>query len=122
MIIFTLVILFTFIPISGCTIVLPPDPPEEINTHKEEPPHKRILDTEPYTAERPAIIFRLDNVMKGSHEKAVEEIIRKFAENNTPLNVCIVPFANNTISFDMPFLRDYLDAGVMDISIQGYDL
>lgn len=117
-------ILITLISLFGCTTTpTPPDTPEEkLINHKEQLPHKRVLETRPYSAERPAIIFRLNNVMKGSHEKVVEEIIRKFAENKTPLNVCIVPFTNNTTSYNMPFLRNYLDAGVIDVSIQGYNL
>ena len=67
----------------------------------------------------PAIIFRMDDVAKGRNEEVVESIIRLFGRHSVPLDVSIIPHADSRDSYDMPFLKQYIDAGLIDISIHG---
>ncbi len=69
----------------------------------------------------PAIIFRLDDVAKGYYEDVVREIILLFEKNNVPLDLGIVSNADGADSYDIPWIKDYLNRGVVGISVHGYD-
>jgi peptidoglycan/xylan/chitin deacetylase (PgdA/CDA1 family) len=67
------------------------------------------------------VIFRMDDVQKSYNEKAVEELIKVFQQNDIPLDVGVMPFAGAPPnSYDMPFLFRYLNAGLIDVSVHGY--
>jgi len=87
-----------------------------IQTSQQEVPFQRRVDTALYPG-NPAIIFRMDDAAKGWNEEAVEQIIRLFGKHNVPLDVGVIPHADGKDSFEMPLLRRYLDAGIIDISI-----
>ena len=68
-----------------------------------------------------AVIFRLDDVSKGWHEDVDEEIIKVFKSNGVPLDCGVVSNVNGTDSYQMPWLKKYVDDGDVGISVHGYD-
>ena len=66
-----------------------------------------------------AIIFRLDDVVKGLNEDAIDKIVRVFGKNNVPLDVGIVPHAEGVDSFAIPLMKAYFDTGIIDLSVHG---
>ncbi|MBN1375970.1 MAG: DUF2334 domain-containing protein [Dehalococcoidia bacterium] len=69
----------------------------------------------------PAIIFRMDDVSVGWHEEVVEAIIKIFEKNGVPIDLGIVANVDGTKSYEMPWLKPYLEQGVIGISVHGYD-
>ena len=69
----------------------------------------------------PVIVFRLDDVSKGNREEVVQEIIKLFQKNGVPLDCGVVSNANGTESYEMPWLKKYVDENVVGISVHGYD-
>jgi hypothetical protein len=88
----------------------------QISGNIAQAPFNRKVDTALYSGD-PAIIFRLDDVAKGWNKKTVEQIIRLFGKHNVPLDVGIIPHADGKDSYELPFLKRYLDAGIIDLSI-----
>lgn len=106
----------------GCTTIeiKPVQQPQKIETPKpvQSVQFKRSTLTAPYVG-APAVIFRMDDVAKGQNEEVVERIITIFGKNNVPLDVGVIPHANGQNSFEIPFLRTYLDSGIIDINMHG---
>lgn len=69
----------------------------------------------------PVIIFRLDDVAKGYQEQSAQEIIKLFEQNGLPVDVGVVSNANGTDSFDIPWLKQAYDRGIVGISVHGFD-
>ncbi len=69
----------------------------------------------------PAVIFRLDDVTKGFHEDVDEEIIKLFKKNGVSLDCGVISRANDMRSYDIAWLKNYVDEGVVGISVHGYD-
>ena len=69
----------------------------------------------------PVVIFRMDDAEKGVYENTVKQIIKLFEKNKVPLDVGVVPFAKGRDSYDMPYLKQYLDARVISISVHGFE-
>ena len=76
------------------------------------------LETPSYSA-APVIIFRMDDAEKGVYEEVVEQIIKVFEKNKVILDVGVIPYAKGHDSYDIPFLKQYLDAGIISISVHG---
>lgn len=74
----------------------------------------------PYNGGR-AIIFRLDDVALGWHEDVVRELLILFEKNGIPIDLGIVSNIDETDSYAMPWLKDYVNRGVAGISVHGYD-
>ena len=70
---------------------------------------KRVMP--PYNGGR-AIIFRMDDVSVGWHEDVDEAIIQLFQKNGVPVDVGIVSNVDGTNSYEMPWLKKYLEQGV----------
>ena len=68
-----------------------------------------------------AIIFRIDDVSKDSHEDVVEEVIKLFQASGVPLDVGVISNVYGTDSFKIPWLQKYIDRGDVGISVHGYD-
>ncbi|MBN1376491.1 MAG: DUF2334 domain-containing protein [Dehalococcoidia bacterium] len=81
-------------------------------------PAKRIM---PVYNGGTAIIFRLDDVCKGWHEEVDRQLINIFRDNGVPLDCGVISSADGTDSYDIPWLKDYLDNGIIGISVHGYD-
>jgi len=69
----------------------------------------------------PVIIFRLDDVARGYREEVVQEIIKVFQRNGVPLDCGIVSNVDGTESYEIPWLKQYVDDNVVGISVHGYD-
>jgi len=69
----------------------------------------------------PVIIFRLDDVARGYREEVVQEIIKLFQRNGVPLDCGVVSNVDGTESYEMPWLKKYVDENVVGISVHGYD-
>ncbi len=69
----------------------------------------------------PVIIFRLDDISKGNHEEVVQEIIKLFQRNGVPLDCGVVSNVNGTDSYEIPWLKQYVDENAVGISVHGYD-
>jgi peptidoglycan/xylan/chitin deacetylase (PgdA/CDA1 family) len=83
-------------------------------------PFHRAMETPEYNG-KAAIIFRLDDVAKGWYEETTEEIIKLFQNNNVPVELGIIPYLDGKPSFDIPMVRGYLNNGVADVSMHGFD-
>lgn len=81
--------------------------------------HVRRLGTPPYTGGG-AVIFVLDRIGKGNPKNVIDRIISLFGQNNAPLTVALAPASNNSDYSDVSYLRSYSDAGLLDISVDGY--
>jgi hypothetical protein len=79
---------------------------------------KRVMP--PYNGGR-AIIFRMDDVSVGWHEDVDEAIIQLFQKNGVPVDVGVVSNVEGTNSYEMPWLKKYLEQGVIGINVHGYD-
>jgi peptidoglycan/xylan/chitin deacetylase (PgdA/CDA1 family) len=80
----------------------------------------RAKETPAYTG-KPAIIFRLDDVAKGWYEDTTEAIIDLFKKNNVPIELGIIPYLDGKPTFDIPKVREYMNEGVADIGLHGFD-
>ncbi len=69
----------------------------------------------------PVIVFRLDDVAKGYREEVVQEIIKVFERNGVPLDCGVVSNVDGTESYEIPWLKQYVDDNVVGISVHGYD-
>jgi len=69
----------------------------------------------------PIIIFRLDDVAKGYREEVVQEIIKVFERNGVPLDCGVVSNVDGTESYEIPWLKQYVDDNIVGISVHGYD-
>jgi hypothetical protein len=87
------------------------------NPTQNVPFHRKVY-TPAFTG-APSVIFRMDDVAKGWNEVAVEQIIKLFGKNSVPLDIGIIPHADGRDSYAIPFLKEYLDVGIIDISIHG---
>jgi len=120
----TILILMSFITAAtaGCNTTQNKPIPQPSPSGQQQPAQTvqfmRSTSTPPYTG-TPAVIFRMDDVAKGQNEDVTERIIRIFAKNNAPLDVGIIPHSNGQNSYEIPFLRTYLDTGIIDINMHG---
>jgi hypothetical protein len=69
----------------------------------------------------PVIVFRLDDVSKGFQEEVVKEIIELFQRNGVPLDCGVVSNVGGTDSYEIPWLKKYVDENAVGISVHGYD-
>lgn len=69
----------------------------------------------------PVIIFRLDDVARGYKEEVVQEIIKVFERNGVPVDCGVVSNVDGTKSYEIPWLKQYVDDNVVGISVHGYD-
>ncbi len=69
----------------------------------------------------PAVIFRLDDVTKGFHEDVDTEILKLFKQNGVPLDCGVISRANDMRSYDIAWLKNYVDDGTAGVSVHGYD-
>ena len=69
----------------------------------------------------PTVIFRLDDVSKGWHEDADIELIKLFKSNGVPLDCGVISNASGTNSYELPWLKQYVDEGSVGISVHGFD-
>ncbi len=89
-----------------------------IGCQMDSPGLKRPLP--PYNG-GPIIIFRLDDVAKGYREEVVQEIIKVFERNGVPLDCGVVSNVDGTESYEIPWLKQYVDDNIVGISVHGYD-
>ena len=68
-----------------------------------------------------AIIFRLDDVCKGFYEDTDQAIIEIFRRNGVPIDCGVIPNANGVDTYDIPWLKQYVDDGIAGISVHGFD-
>lgn len=120
-----LIVVIILFPVISCTgTTMPQEPTQKPQTVTPQPsvtqeaPFVRKLETLAYDGGL-AIIFRMDDVAKGLNEEAVEQIIRLFGQNNVPVDIGVIPHADGRDSYAVPFLRTYLDVGLIDISVHG---
>lgn len=68
------------------------------------------------------VIFRLDDVSAArSSLPAVQEILYLFDKSGTPLDVGIIPHELDQDSYMIPFIKPYVQKGLVGLSIHGYD-
>jgi hypothetical protein len=79
------------------------------------------LGTPPYNGGG-AIIFVVDQISNSGSNSAADAIIRLFGENNAPLTVAVAPASENSSVLNLRYLTGYVDAGIIDVCIDGYSL
>jgi len=84
-------------------------------------PYVRKMGTQ-YYAGGGAVIFIMDQINDSSLKDIADRIIRVFGENNAPLNIAVTPLSKEMISQDLDYLSTYVDAGIIDISVDGTSL
>lgn len=68
------------------------------------------------------VVFRLDDVSAArSSLPAVEEILDLFDKSGTLLDVGIIPHEMGQDSYIIPFIKPYVQKGLIGLSIHGYD-
>lgn len=68
------------------------------------------------------VIFRLDDVSAArSSLPAVQEILGLFDKSGTSLDVGIIPHEMGQDSYIIPFIKPYVQKGLIGLSIHGYD-
>jgi len=96
--------------------------PSETDINKDvlpvQSPNVRKMGT-PYYAGGGAVIFVMDQINDSSMKDIADRIIRVFGENNAPLNVAVIPPSREMIAKDLDYLTAYVDAGIIDISVDG---
>jgi hypothetical protein len=81
-------------------------------------PYVRKMGT-PYYAGGGAVVFVMDQINDSSLKDIADRIIRVFGENNAPLNVAVMPLSREMIPKELEYLTAYIDAGIIDISVDG---
>lgn len=101
----------------GCTSI-PAKPASTVSVQPlaQQTAHTRTMETPPYGG-GDAIIFVLDQVNSDSMKNIAYDIIRVFGENDAPLSVALPPSSPNGTFNDLVY---YADAGIIDISVDGY--
>ena len=84
--------------------------------------HVRKLDTAAYNGGEAVVFIVEQSEIKGDLLAVVINIIRVFGSNNVPLNLALEPGIVDTGSALSSEYIDYLDAGIIDISVDGYSL
>ncbi len=69
----------------------------------------------------PSVIYRMDDAEQGVYEIVIERIIKVFEENNVPMDVGVIPYSKGRASYKMPYLKKYLDAGVIDLTVHAFE-
>ena len=85
-------------------------------------PHTRRVETTAYTGDHGAIIFSLCQVEDIKLAGAIDSIIRVFAENSVPVDVALQPGSEVKYPELMNSIREYEDAGIVDISVDGSEV
>ena len=86
-----------------------------------QPPHIRKLMTPQY-AGGGGVIFVLDQINEGLPGDALDKVVAVFGQYNAPLNVALTPSQLDTGKGYADQLLSYSDAGIIDISIDGYPM
>ncbi len=68
-----------------------------------------------------AVIFRMDDGERWAFERTTAAIIEVFKRNNALLDIGVIPYAHGKVSYDVPFLKQYKDDGVISISMHGLE-
>ncbi len=119
LIVFMILLIFA---VSGCSLLPGPGSHNSLAGTDNLTVHVRKMQTPVYTGNRAAVIFTLNHVEDSRLMEALDSILRLFAENNVPLDVAVSPDALAKQSELLVFLRDYTDAGIIDISMSGADV
>lgn len=108
--------------ITGCSM-LSFQPPSDILVSTDNlTSHTRKMHTPAYSGNKGAVIFVLNHVEDGNLIAVTDRILRVFAESGVPVDVAVP--TNSPVKHPelLNFLRDYVDAGIIDISISGADI
>jgi peptidoglycan/xylan/chitin deacetylase (PgdA/CDA1 family) len=81
---------------------------------------RRLKLDNPFTVS-PSVIYRLDDAEKGAYVEILEEIIKVFEQNGVPLDVGVIPYAKGRSTYDMPYLKKYLEAGVIGLTVHAFE-
>ncbi len=101
-------------------VLMPPQPTAEPSTSSiSQGPHIRKLDTPLFSGDRSPIIFVIDQIEDANTRVAAERILRVFAENNALVDIAVTPIAKDQHTEDISYLTYYVDAGLIDISLDG---
>ncbi len=92
-----------------------------IVTQPSQESHVRTMQTPLYSGGG-AIIFVMHQIDDSSLKDTADKIIRLFGENNAPLDVAAVPAAAKVGFKDASDLTYYVDAGIIDIGVDGYSI
>ncbi len=79
------------------------------------------METASYNGDSGAIIFTMYRMGGNKITDTADKIIRMFAENGVPLDVAVEP-TTQVNNADSKYLTDYADAGIIDFSVDGYDI
>ena len=102
---------------TGC-LNLPAETDINKNVLPVQAPNVRKMGT-PYYVGGGGVIFIMDQISDSSLKDIADRIIRVFGENNAPLNVAVAPPSRETMANDLDYLTAYVDAGIIDISVDG---
>jgi hypothetical protein len=92
-----------------------------IPVQASQQPHVRRLETPSYVGDRGAIVFTLVQTADNKFKDTTDRIIRLFGENGAPLDIAITP-SNDGNYGNYLYLQGYVDAGIIDLSINGTDV
>ena len=107
----------TFVSLAACAPA-PPNPAAASLPAASQNAHIRRLQTPGYVADRGAVIFSVQLTGDPRLKNVTNSIIRIFAENKAPLDIAVSPQGSGDYS-SFTFLQPYIDAGILDLSING---
>ena len=119
---FNLFAVALILAVTGCSL-LPFQPASNVPDNTDNlTSHMRRMETPAYTGDRGAVIFSLCQVNDSKLTDVIEQIIRVFAENGVPVDVAVQPGSEVKYPELMNSIREYEDAGIVDISVDGSDV
>jgi len=92
---------------------------QEPATAPDQQPHIRKIPTTPYVGNREAIVLTISQAGEQNLHEAVDGIIREAGNNRVPIDVALPPLPDNGNYNDLIYLRNFFDAGAINICFDG---
>lgn len=84
--------------------------------------HTRQLNTPPYIGNQGAIILTISQAGDSHLKEAVDNIIRVAGDSRVPIDVALPPLPDNGNYSDFIYLRNFVDAGSINVCLDGNSL
>ena len=81
--------------------------------------HVRKMQTTAYVGDRGAIILTIAQISDSKLKDAIDGIIRVAGDNRVPVDVALPPLPENGNYNDLVYLRDFIDAGAINLNFDG---
>lgn len=90
-------------------------PTQQVTTPQS---HVRKINTIPYISNRKPVIFVM-GIANNTLKHVADQIIRTFNRDGAPIDIALPPLTNNENYNAYAYLRDFVDAGIINICLDG---